>query len=214
MRKDPFAGRLGSWRTPWWIRQLAPTPSRLWRSGAWPMKERASWRPQSFLLTGDLQRRVEERRRRREGHWGRIIDDPFVCLDAKDFESITSFRHHVENAESREKQMLKMLQFTINNLYLVHNYNIQYTLFNFYSFREASTEKTSTVRRMQINHLILKSMEAAQRQSDRLPHKQYACLKVQIFWKEITFLLRLCQLMWNSLHSRQWKFFFFFATDS
>lgn len=191
MQKDPFAGRLGSWRTPWWIRQLAPTPSRLWRSGAWPMKERASWRPQSFLLTGDLQRRVDERRRRREGHWERIIDDPFVCFDAKGFESITSFRHHVENAENGEKQKLKMLEFRTNNLYLVHNYNVQYTLFNSYSFREASNRKSSTVRWVQINHLILKSMEAAQRQSDRVPHKQLELKKICLMVSEnIRFLER------------------------
>ena len=46
-----------------------------------------------FLLTGDRQRWVEERREERGGTQGedvRIIDDPFVCFAAEDFESIAA----------------------------------------------------------------------------------------------------------------------------
>lgn len=68
--------------------------------------ERAPQRPQSFLLTGDRQRWVEERRgdekgsgvgwcgvggvRAAEGVTVRIMDDLFVRFAAKDFESIAA----------------------------------------------------------------------------------------------------------------------------
>lgn len=63
---------------------ISPGP-RSQRSGARPVEQRGPWRLQSSFLSGDCQRWVEEKRR---GYWVRIIDDPFVCLAVKDFESI------------------------------------------------------------------------------------------------------------------------------
>lgn len=100
MQMGPLAGRFRRFsRAPWWIRQLAPAPgpSEKWSEAGGA--ERLRGVPQSFppFSTGDRQRWVEERRKRRErerGRWwartARIIDDPFVCFVAKDFESIAA----------------------------------------------------------------------------------------------------------------------------
>ncbi|KAK5864355.1 hypothetical protein PBY51_015604 [Eleginops maclovinus] len=83
------------WRAPWWIRQLAPAP------GLGEVERGRRCRelrdvPRVSFLTGDCQRWVEERKRiERGGGWAggrraRIIDDPFVCFAAEDFESIAT----------------------------------------------------------------------------------------------------------------------------
>lgn len=74
-----------------------------------------------LLLTGDRQRWVEERREERGGTQGedvRIIDDPFVCFAAEDFESIAACGRPCQApaASAQEEEMSSRMWEMLKNL--------------------------------------------------------------------------------------------------